>query len=466
VDKDKKAWIGVLSTTAILGIGLVSLIYMKQGDISTARQGVVGLETRIGAARKTIEGTAGLEQEVIILREVSTVIEQILPGVEDLNGLNDDFHQYATDAQVRATAFKLKPDRNSGARGPKPDFEKVGYSLNLEGGIFQFLDFLNRIETHHSFLAIPSFKVSSSTRQEIDRHGEARHQIQVDVETYTYSSKGDLQPVHIEGYARKRDLLAAEVNHRRKALTVGRYDFRGGRGRRDPWIDPRVPEIGEDDGWPVPDQLAKVDDLAAMAADAMQQWLAVESAQNVLDRMVKKDELQAMLGELDEELRRVEAEGAITYVPAQKRLESDVYGPRAILGEELESGTGTGPTLAELKAIQAQMAGHIEHGEYDLALQVYGPMRAELEFVANDPVRNEVAVVIHDLAVEAETLRDFNAIELLFTGSFFIGDRAAIVINGRPRTVGDTLSEGLEVADIRENEIDFYFRGFVLTRVY
>ena len=40
------------------------------------------------------------------------------------------------------------------------------------------------------------------------------------------------------------------------------------------------------------------------------------------------------------------------------------------------------------------------------------------------------------------------------------------MINGRPRTVGDTLEQDLEVADIREHEIDFYFRGFVLTRVY
>lgn len=466
MDKDKKVWIGVAAVTALIGISLVTLIYMKQGDIDTAQQEVAGLETKIGAARKTIEGTASLEQEVIVLREVSTVIEQILPSVEDLNGLNDDFHQYATDAQVRATAFKLKPDRGAGARGSKLDFEKVGYTLNLEGGIFQFLDFLNRIETHHSFLAIPSFKVSSSTRQVVDRHGEARHQILVDVETYTYSSKDDLQPVHIEGYVRKRDLLAAEVNRRRKALTVGRYDFRGGRGRRDPWIDPRVPEIGEDDGWPVPDQLAKVDELAAMAGEAVQQWQAVGGAQNVLDRMVKKDELHAMLGELDEELRRVEAEGAITYVPAQKRLESEVYGPRAKLADDLESGPATGPTMAELKAIQAQMISHIEHGEYELALQVYGPTKVELEFVSSDPVRNEVAMVIHDLAVEAETLRDFNAIGLVFTGSFFIGTRAAIVINGRPRTVGDTLQQDLEVADIRENEIDFYFRGFVLTRVY
>ncbi len=465
MDKDKRLWIGIGVGTLLLGGGLGTLIYLKQGDIEEARTEVANLETQIEKARKTLEGTAALEQEVIVLREVSTVIDQILPSVEDLNELNDDFHQYATDAHVRATAFKLKPDR-SGGRGPKLDFEKVGYTLNLEGGIFEFLDFLNRIENHRRFLAVPSFKVSSSTRQDIDRLGEARHQIQVDVETYTFSSQAGLTPVNIEGYERKRDLLAAEINRRRKALTVGRYDYRGDRGRRDPWIDPRVPELGDDGGMPVPDQLAKVEELAGMAAEAVAQWEAVENAQNVLDRMLKKDELQAMLGSLDEELRRVEASGAITYAPAQKRMESDVYEPRSMLAEKLDSGSGMGLSLAELETIRDTMTHHIERGEYELALQVYGPLTQDLEYVAGDPVRSEVADVIAELAVEAETLRDFNAIELEFSGSFFIGDKAAVVINGLPRTVGDEVQPGLEIAAIRENEVDFYFRGFVLTRVY
>lgn len=464
MDKDKRAWVWISASTILLGLSLGTMIYLRQGDIESAQLGVTTLKSRISSSRRTVEATEGLEQDVIVLREVANAINQILPGEEDLNGLNDDFHQYATDASVRATAFKPKPDR--GVNKAKLDFEKVVYTLNLEGGVFQFLDFLNRIETHHRFLAIPSFRVTSSTRQDLDNHGEARHQIQMDVETYTYSSKGALQPVRIEGYGRKRDLVSAEINRRRKALTVGRYKYRGDRGRRDPWIDPRVPEIGDGEGWPVPDQLAKVDDLAAMMAESLQQWSAVGGAQNVLDRMVKKDELLAMLGDLDEEIRRVDDEGAITYVPAQRRLENEVYQPRALLADELESGPATGPTMAELKVIKDQMINHIDVGEYGLALQVYVPMRSELEFVASDPVRNAVAMVIHDLAVEAETLRDFNKIQLDFSGSFFIGPKAAIVINGRSRTVGDVPQPDLEIADIRKNEVDFYFRGFVLTRVY
>lgn len=465
MEKEKKVWIGIAAGTILGAASIGTLIYLKQGEIEVSELEVTTLEGQIQKARKTIEGTSTLEQEVIVLREVSTVIDQILPSNEDLTGLNDNFHSYATDSNVRATAFKLKPDR-SGGRAPELDFTKVGYSLNLEGGIFEFLDFLSRVENHRSFLAVPSFKISSSTRQLVDKHGEARHQIQVDVETYTYARKTALQPVRIEGYGRKRDLLTSEINRRRKALTIGRYNYRGDRGRRDPWIDPRVPLLPDDHGWPVPDQIEKVDELSALTAEAMQQWLSVDGAQNVLDRMVKRDELQGMLGKLDEELRRVESEGAITYVPAQKRLETEVYEPRALLAEKLESGSLQGPALAELEAMRDQLLSHLDRGEYDLALQAYTPWKGELATVEQDPVRNEVATFIHELAVEAETLRDFNAIELDISGSFFIGDKAAIVINGRPRTIGDEVQVGLEIAEIRETEVDFYFRGFVLTRVH
>jgi hypothetical protein len=466
MEKQQKVWIGVAAAAVLSAAGLGTLIYLEQGNIEDARAEVATLKTKIAQARKTIEGTAGLEQEVIVLREVSTVIDQILPSIEDLNVLNENFHSYATQAEVRATSVKLKADR-SGGRGPALDFEKVGYTLNLEGGIFQFLDFLNLIETHKSFLAVPSFKVSSSTRQQIDRLGEARHKIQVDVETYTYSRKSALQPVRIEGYARKRDLLTTEINRRRKALTVGRYRYRGDRGRRDPWIDPRVPLMGPENGWAVPDQLAKVDELSALTAEAMQRWLAVEGAQNVLDRLVKRDELEAKLGELDEELRRIEAEGAISYVPAQKRMEIEVYEPRMVLAGYLDKRPEIGPTRAELESVVTQMVHHIELLEYALALKVFKDMESSLDMVVDDPVRNAIAAQMRELATEAETLHDFAAIELEFGGSVFIGDRdPVIVVNGRSRTVGDEVAPGLEIAAIRKNEVDFYFRGFVLTRVH
>lgn len=461
----KRIWIGIAVGTLLAAGGSGTLIYFKQEDIEVARQEVGGLRTKIDSARKTIEGTAELEREVIVLREIAEVIDQILPRSEDLNNLIGNFHQYAVDTDVVPTSFKLKPDR--AARGAKADFDKVGYTLTLEGGVFQFLDFLNRIETHGRFLAVPSFKVTSTSRQQIERTGQALHKIQVDVETYTYSNKGTVKAVNIEGYSRKRDLLAGEINRRRKALTLQTFHYRGERGRRDPWIDPRVPSVSEEGGPTVQEQMAKVDELAVMIVQAAAQWQEIQRARNIIDRMVKKDELDKSLALVDEELRRIEDTAYVSYVPAQRRLETEVYEPRDVLRALMEKDKVQGPRRAEMEELIASMERHIELGEYALAIRAFQVMEPSLADVQGDPVREALAADIRALVVEATTLRDFEGIELVFGGSVIIEAKPpVIIINGRSYGIGDVVAPDLEIADIRPNEVDFYFRGFVLTRVY
>ena len=464
---EKKVWIGIAVGTVLAAAGVGALIYFKQQDIELARQDVANLKTKIGAARKTVEGTPQLEHQVIVAREISEVIEEILPNTEDLNRLIDDFYQYATDSEVTPTSFKRVPDRTAG-RGAKKAFEKVGYTLTLEGGIFQFLDFLQKIETHSRFMSVPSFKITSATRQQMERVGEALHKIQVDVETYTYTTKGVANAVAIEGYARKRDLLAGEINRHRKSLKLATFLYRGERGRRDPWIDPRVPSAVQDGGATVQEQMQKVEELAALMVSAHQKWTEVQSAENVLDRMVKRDELTQILGVLDEELRRIEAKSYISYVPAQSRLQAEVYDPRQALMLAIEAEPGMpGPRRAEMEQLIGSMSDHISQGEYDLALQAFKVMEPALEEVKGDPVREALEGELRQLALEAKTLRDFENIELDFGGSIIIGGRPPVIlINGVSYQEGDVVGPGLEIASIRKGEVDFYFRGFVLTRAY
>ena len=111
---EKKIWIAIAVGFVLAGGSFGTMIYFKQEDIDVSRAEASDLKTRIAAARKTIESTTGLEREVIVLREISEVIDQILPDTEDLNNLVDDFYQYAVDSRVASTSFKRKPDRTSG----------------------------------------------------------------------------------------------------------------------------------------------------------------------------------------------------------------------------------------------------------------------------------------------------------------------------------------------------------------
>lgn len=462
---EKRVWIGIIGGTVLIAGGLGALIYFKQADIEQARQEVADLGNEIDSARATIRGTANLEREVIVLREIAEVIDEILPGTEDLNTLIDDFYQYAQDSKVHSTSFKRKPQRVRA--GQESDFDKVSYTLTLEGGIFEYLAFLNRIETHSRFMSVPSFKITSTTRQQIARNGQALHRIQIDVETYTYSSKTVATAVGIEGYARKRDLLAGDINRRRKALKLATFHYRGERGRRDPWIDPRVPEVDGSGGPTVQEQALRVEHMAGLVEAANAKWAEVQASDNIIDQMVKKDELAKIVALLDEEIRRVESEDYITYVPAQRRLTVEVYEPREELRQLMEQDRMRGPRRAEMEQLIESMLRHIDSGEYDLALVAFNHSKPALDEVQGDPVREDLALELRELALEAETLRDFDAIEINFGGSVIIeGKPPVIIINGLSYGIGDVVLNEIEIADIREDEVDFYFRGFILYRSY
>jgi hypothetical protein len=87
--------------------------------------------------------------------------------------------------------------------------------------------------------------------------------------------------------------------------------------------------------------------------------------------------------------------------------------------------------------------------------------------VHGDSVRELLADEIRQLGEDSGILRDFDKIKMSVGGIALIeGALPTVLINDRPLTVGDMVNEELEVFDIRSSEIDFIFRGVILTRVF
>ncbi len=463
--KTRKFWLIFAITTTLLAGGLAWLSYHEIEHIENTRTEVSTLRANIDKSRKLIEGTPGLEDEVIVLREVSDLIKQILPDQNDVNNFIKTLNGFSADAGMNTTAFKKKQDnRNS---RDKSDFEKVAYTLSLEGDVFQFLGMLNSLETHKRFVAVPAFKLSAASRRDVEDNGLARHHIQLDVETYKYDPKTDLTTAKIEGYERKRDLLAGEINRRRAVLTLASYEYRGPRGRRDPWIDPRVPAGPEKtNGLTVPEQIALVEAMAGRVILAKDKWKEVEDAPDVLRRMVARQDLAEMLASLDDDLRVVATEGQLSYGMASRRLEKEVSDPVKELRLKLTSTVDVlGPPREVLAGVRDGMRSHLALGEFVLAIKVFGTVQSELGMVRGDSVREVLAEEILQLADDATILQDFDKIPLDIGGIALIeGMRPSVLINGRAVTVGDMINVDVEVFAIRKNEIEFIFRGVILTR--
>jgi hypothetical protein len=197
--------------------------------------------------------------------------------------------------------------------------------------------------------------------------------------------------------------------------------------------------------------------------DVLRMWDEVQKADNVIVEMMTRAELEEKLVALEEEVRRHQAEGAIRYVPSERRMQKEVIEPIALLRQELLVASGRGPSADTLKEILKSMERHREKAEYALMLDAFRGIEDRLELVEGDPLRKPLVERLRKLAFEARTVLDFEKIEIEVTGLAIIEGQAPVaVINGRSLGVGDMLDRELVVHEIRSGEIEFIFRGVIL----
>jgi hypothetical protein len=328
------------------------------------------------------------------------------------------------------------------------------------------MDFLDLCESHSRFMRVPNFRIAAAQRGQMEKEGVPAHKVQVDVETFVYEPKKDGKPVKVDGYERKRDLLLGEINRRRQALSFAPYSYRGARGRRDPWIDPRVPVVGDgSSALTVQAQMDIVQGLYERAQALLAKNEELKKAENVIVEMMTRSEMEESLAKLEEDVRRVEAEKSIRYVPSQRRLHAEVVDVISALRTTLaKAEAGRGPSEKTLLEIEKAMLSHEEHSEYKLMLEAYAVIENQLTLAETDPLRKPLVERVKELASEARTVLDFEKVELKIGGFSLVDDKASVLINGKSLGVGDMLNNELIIRAIRREEIEFIFRGVIFAR--
>lgn len=464
---DKRVMYGVGAGALALVGGLGWLIWSEYTGIEEARNEVATLRTQLDSGRKLLTGTPALEKDVIVLRETEAAIKEILPDDKDLYNLHRDLQGFCESTEVRITSIKRK--ESAAARKKDPEtFEKVTYELTLEGDAFQVLAFLDRVEGHTRFLRIPTINWTASGEKAIQTQGRAAHRVKLELETFVYQPQGGPEPTKIEGYARKRELLLGEISKHRDAVAVEHYSYRGQRGRRDPWVDPRVP-VDESGtlAMPVAEQTERVDAIVEKADEITRLWEeANRPGVAYVERVRLRAELDVRLGEIEADVRKLSSENVITYQVAQARLLREAIEPMAAVRRELLSVDGpVGPPTEILRSLLADMQGYIDSGKPKLALESFATIELQLPLAQHDPVRKGLAESIRQAAGDARVLIDFQAIELKIGGvAISEGIKPIALINGRALGEGDLVSKDLVIGGIRSGEIEFVFRGLVLVR--
>jgi Tfp pilus assembly protein PilO len=449
----------------VLCAGLILFgIKSQYENIDTTRAEVAALRGNIEVARKEIDTTRSVERDVIVLREMAGVMREILPDNEDVNNLVRELQRFSELSEVRISGLKKKPADSK----DKGDFDKVGYTLQLEGDAFQLLDFLNLIENHARFMRVPSFRITATQRNQLEKDGIPAHKIQMDVETFVYEPRKDGKQARIADYEHKRDLLLGEIQGRKQALSVSGYAYRGPRGRRDPWIDPRVPATTEGQGgYTVQEQMDIVQKLCDRARKVAELWSASKAAENVIEQMLKRSEFDGEYSALGGELARVESERVISYVPSQRRLQSEVRDLLDALASEVSaSGAVTGPSETQLLEIEEAMTASMQRGDWKAVLENFKAVEKDLGIAEADPVRGAIVARLRSFEADARTVLEFEKLKLEFGGRAIVRERAFAVINGKTVGVGDAIAKDLLVHAIGRDEIEFLYKGIVFARRY
>ena len=451
-----------LISAGLITVGLSGLVWRSNAGLESARLEVKSTSERITAERVLLDETPALEQELLVYREISGRMAAILPDEAGLNDLVRSLQVFSERSGVEIRSLRRAAPRGEAKRGG--DLRAVSYTLELEGDAFELLSFLDLVETNDRFLRIPRLEVDAARRQELLGGRQRVHSIRLDVETFVFEPGDESEPVPIEWADWKLDQLRGEVSRRRTGLEPAEYEYRGRRGRRDPWVDPRHAPAGER---PHEGEGAQPEEatFAAGVSEAWASWRELEESTSAIEGTGLSEELEVEVVRL-EAMARSLLEGSGPHADSSERMLTvsaldSLKALRAALDEERGN---RGPSIARLKEVSAAMREHAERGQHGLALEAIAPVEADLEWLAEDVARAPYVASLQSAAAHSRAELEFDAMGYTPRGVVVLGERAAALVGEGAVMEGQKIKDELFVHSVTSEEVVFEFRGLLIKR--
>jgi hypothetical protein len=436
-------------------------IYFEMEHIGEVDLEIAGVRGQITSSQSLIKGTPDLVEKVVIQRETDATVAEILPNEEDINNFVRTLRTFEEGSGVRITAVKKK----SLSSREKKEFDRVVYQLTFEGDAFELLSFLHQVESDERFMSVPAFKLAASRSDTGANMGRVSHKVTLDVETYVYEPKNGPAAIKIDGYERRVEQLAAEIDERKGEILIPDYEYLGRRNRRDPFLDPRTP-AGDLVGpmMTVEEQEKAVAMLVERVTQLSELWEAYSALEDFSARVIAGGTFEELLFSLEEDIRVIKVEGSLKHMPAERRFRDEVVPVMDVLRAAMgETQYGEGPGLALLEEANRVMADHLVVGEFEQALAAFLPLEQGLDRAAEDEQRAPLVAALYDLERRARTAMDFDGLGLDL-GGVIVGEYSVALINGKSVAEGEMVGPELVVRSIAADQVEFVFRGIVLAR--
>jgi Tfp pilus assembly protein PilO len=184
VMNEKQKLMVAAAVAAAIAIGLAYLIYVEYGTSVEALETTANVKKGIQLAEAKIKEIPGLEAERNRLAAVVEEYVRILPDEKEVEALLETLSELKDKAGLAPDAitsftFTQEPIGTSRSAA-SANFQKYVRQVRLRATLFQFADFVNRLERYKRFIQVDSFSLRPQTEGTV-------HDINMQMSTFTYS---------------------------------------------------------------------------------------------------------------------------------------------------------------------------------------------------------------------------------------------------------------------------------------
>ncbi len=463
----------------LLGIGVVSLvlagvgafgIHYALGKVSEEETAIHDLQGKIKEARGKIAQIPADEKDVIILRENVKEYAKILPDEKEVTEYARTLAHYSSQAGMVLTS--LSPEIRQKRKGT---FQPIRYKMKLQGSLWQLMRLINLLENHPRFMQVKNIRLSAARKAKTA--GDAVHTVDLTVETYYYNktAKGKTQ-VKIPNYQSKKTDLEEAIHNARSRFEEDKYSFKGPSGRRDIFVDPRLPSQGAEGKGRLPrkQQQMIVDACRRLLAEIVEIKKRMDgngpdgTRPNIIQRFELGKEMAKRIGILRNKIQQIEEQGLLSYAPLHSQLVTSVKEPleKLVASSKAKRPESEFLGVDALERIKKSMEDALDLGDLDLAVERY--RLAQHKIGPDDfgtPKRKRLVKIIKGLYRKALVAQEFARKKIKITGRILRPDGLSLVIiNGKSYFEGDPVEDDLYVKSLTPDSVEFIYKGVVISK--
>jgi Tfp pilus assembly protein PilO len=472
---DKKKIVFIAAGALLLCGAATGGVWWAQGLIEEEQNAIKGLQEQVAAAEAKIKKIPGVERDVIILRENVQEYVKILPEDKEVTNFVRATNQFSAQTGINLT--KVQPVE-FGVSNKGSAFGRYTYQFEFRATLWQFMKFISFFENYERFVRVASFNLTTGDtangRMTAGEDGDVVHQMQMVVETYVYNAAGSGKDVVIPNYANKVASLQADILQARNQILSANYEFKGPRGRRDVFVDPRESSSQTAPG-ALPEELQK--NIVEECKRDLNEIIGIhkrsrDANTTIIERYrlekVRNDKMTQLISKVDETINR----GRVSSIVLKVRWTKEVVEPLFELKRQVEGaaqGAVSGDRyLAEkdMKELITLMKTDLEQGNLEAARQRYEDVQDRVKVPQDDP-RYKLAYEVVRLAEKTRVALEFSTLKLNIQGVCVNQDgKSGLILNGTVYQEGDYIDPNLLVKAVAAEHVEFVFKGFTVVKTW